>query len=161
MKTVKCLIDDKEISLDVVSCSAMNFGQKVYGLIASRYKLVITTNEFIKLMKLSYEKFVKENLEDEPNHECGEFPEIDKLINLRYQSIDELVIVYPDLLEVIVKEWLYFDLFAQIFAYCLLEEMKNIKHIINSVEKVKVNNEEVTIEGEVFGVNIREIKREQ
>lgn len=158
MKNIKCLIDEKEISIDEVSCSGMNFGQKVYGLKASRYELVITSNEFIKLMRLSYEKFVKENIEDEPGHEYGEFAEIDKLMNLRYPSIDELVIEYRDLFEIIVKNWLYCDLFAQIFPYRSLEEIKNIKHTINSVEKVKVNNEEVTIEGEVFGVNKNKIR---
>lgn len=150
MTSAKLLIDNKEISLDVVTCSTMNFGQKVHGLVPSKYKLVMVVDEFTKVINPDYEKFVRENLEDEPYHKFGEFPEIDKLISLKYPSINELANLYPDLLEIIVKEWLYSDLFARLFPYCSLEEIKHKEYIINSVEEVKINGNEIMLVGEIY-----------
>ena len=145
---MRCVVESKEILSTSLSYREMNFGQSVGDLELLSYSVSIETSEFVELFQKSYDRFALEEKEDEPYHEKGVWPKLDRLRELKYPPLNELIETGPDIVEYLIKELLTLDVLEALLSY----SGDQVRFAINTVDDAKVSKESIVFEGQAFPI---------
>lgn len=135
-------INQSEINKKLIAVNrGLNFGRFDFeGLVIDHYKIVLSQQEFIKLIEIDYNEIRDEiKLDDELQKETSEFSAIN------YCSLSELLATNGDGLFSIVTTYLDRILFDKLFPVS-----NNGHYIINSTDSVVLVNDKIEIAGRTY-----------
>lgn len=142
---MEILINNRTIDISDIFCRELNFGQQVNGHNIEYYSLHLSLEEFINIAKPVYDDFVEESREDDLAY--GDVLDEVGLSKAGYPSFNDAMSKYIEMLRLIIKEYIY----SEIFDYLLKGNTpENCKYVINTIEEVVFNDTGVCISGQVF-----------
>src|SRR5205085_2933712 len=111
------------------------------------YEIVVPTAEFVANLRDTYQQAVQEEIADAPFHKKGELPLLDRLQDLGYPPLEQLIVKQPELFADLVREWL--DL-ATLDRFIPPSTTELPEYIVNSVDCVCVDQNCVRIQGQAY-----------
>ncbi len=138
---MKVLIEGVEEAIESVTYNdGLNYGRFDAGNIdIFSYEFVLTKSEFISLMSVSYQQCMVEiKADDEACNDSSPFKE------MGYVAVDE-AFHYPEHLAEAVSTFFDRELYSKV-----LGGAESAKFIINSTEKIEINNDRINIFGRCF-----------
>lgn len=145
---MKCIVNGNQVSPSLFARREMNFGQSAGRRSLVVYSVSISFQEFSTLVQETYEKFIGEEKADEPYQadDVGKWPLLDKLKELGYPSLYDLLLTQTDVMAFLIKEWLTIEVLDCLFPL----SSDDLQFIINTVEAAEITNDSVTIRGDAI-----------
>lgn len=138
---MKVVIEGVEAALESVTYNdGLNYGRFDSGNIdIFSYEFTLTKSEFISLMSVSYQQCMTEiKADDETFNDSSPFKE------MGYVAIEE-AFHYPEHLGEAVSTFFDRELYGKV-----LGKSEFVSFVINSTEKIEINNERISIVGRCF-----------
>ncbi|OLF56436.1 hypothetical protein [Pseudomonas chlororaphis] len=131
----------ENISPCSVGYRSLGFGEDT-GLETSPYELTISFSELPEAFIKSSDSFIEQCKTDDIQQG---FADIDELEKLNYPPFKNLIKSNPKLVAALIKDYLYFDLLDSLFP-----ENKNLKLVINNIERIYTTESGIIVSGETF-----------
>jgi hypothetical protein len=145
---MRCRVNGRDVDAQALARREMNFGQTFPGSeLPLQYEIIVPTADFITALRDVYLRYAKDEMADAPYHEVGEWPLLDRLQDLGYPPLEQLVASEPALLADLVREWLTLetlDLLIPGSATGLPE------YLVNTIDQVVVDQQSVRILGQAY-----------
>jgi hypothetical protein len=137
-----CRISDQPVSPAAITYRELGFGQEV-DLPLHPYQIVYGRSEFTDLLAKDYDELIEELKRDDQATGDSDF-----FRELGYPTLP-ILIDHPDRLSDAIIWYLWIDLLPLTFPNKAGAE-QNWKWVINSIDKVEVQNETVVVRGKVY-----------
>ncbi len=144
---MRFFIDGREIPGAALGRQEMNFGQPWQEPSETLcYAVVADRDEFIQRFQPAYEQSAREEQEDIPFHERGEFLHLDRWQDHGYPPLERLYAADPELVSELAR-WFAVDALDSL----LPNSSPGIpSYVINTLDRVNVQENEVRLEGRAY-----------
>ncbi|AZD13188.1 hypothetical protein PUP66_02310 [Pseudomonas chlororaphis] len=132
---------NKNISIDVIGCRYLGFGEKL-KVKSQSFELTIGLNELSNDFIVKADIFIEECKTDDLSQGCMDIPELGKL---GYPSFLELFRANKEVAASLIQDFLYANLFEELFS-----RKKKYELVINNIYTTTISGNKITINGEVF-----------
>lgn len=144
---MECTVNGRAIPMELVTYREMGFSQPVSR--AMPYQIAFPRTEFLTVFEKAYEEFARGEKEDAPHRRRGEMIEYDRLLAMGYPALGRLINDAPDLVEYLLRGYMAL---AWVLPALIPDEPSGYRFVINSIDRAKVSENQVVLEGEGFPV---------
>jgi hypothetical protein len=145
---MRCRVNNQVVDSKVLARRPMNYGQAFPAeKPALSYEISLPTAEFVATLRDAYQKAVEEEMADAPYHQRGEWPLLDRLQDLGYPPLEQMIVKQPDLLADLLREWLDMETLDRLIPGSATDLPT---YIVNSVDGVVIDQDQVHIHGQAY-----------
>ncbi len=145
---MRCRVNGRDIEPKRLARRPMNFKQSFPSAEpALCYEIVVPTADFVANLRDTYQQAIQEEIADAPYHQNGEWPLLDRLQELGYPPLEQMIVQHPEFLADLVREWLDMETLDHLIpaSATVLPE-----YIVNSVDCVVVDPNVLRIQGQAY-----------
>ena len=128
---------------------AMNFGQPRPNATEVRYEFVFTRDELLRLAQRAYAQLVTELRADRSDDE-EEWPELQRLRQLEFPSLDAVVDHEPAVAEMLLRRWINLELLNAINPAAALAD--GPLYAFHSIDEIELGHGTARLRGQAYRV---------
>jgi hypothetical protein len=145
---MRCRVNGQDIEPRLMARRPMNFQQAFPSVEpAVSYEIAVPAAEFVAHLCDTYQRMVQEEIADAPYHQTGDWPVLDRLQELGYPPLEQMIAKHAALFGNLVREWLAQETLDHLIPG-VAEEFP--EYIVNSVDCVAVDQQCVRIQGKAY-----------
>ncbi len=143
-----CRVNGQQVEPKQLARRAMNFNQPFPSAEPPlRYDIAVPIAEFVASLRDAYQQAVEEEIDDAPYHQDGDWPVLDRLRNVGYPPLEQIIDTQPELFVDLVREWLDMETLDHLIPGSATELPE---YLVNSIDCVAVDHNGVHIQGQAF-----------